>query len=64
MRFLARLQEKDLRTSMGKTLRYLTEECGVSNYDLEKLTAHKVKSSVSYAPSIGSEWKVKLAQEL
>ena len=49
---------------MGKTLRYLTEECGVSNYDLDKLTPQKVKSSVRYAPSIGTEWKVKLAKEL
>ena len=55
MRFLTRLQEKDLRTSMGKTLHYLIEEYGVLDYDLEKLTADKVKYSVSYTPSIGSE---------
>ena len=65
IRFLARLQEKDLRTSMGNTLHYLRKECGIAGMEMEKLTPQKVKSCVRYVPTTGAdEWKVKLAQEL
>ena len=63
MRFLARLQQNDLRTSAGRTLHSLLEECRIFGYDLEKLTPGRVKSCVRCAP-VTSEWEVKLAKEL
>ena len=63
VRFLARLQQNDLRTSAGRTLHSLLEECRIFGYDLEKLTPGRVKSCVRYAP-VTSEWEVKLAKEL
>ena len=63
VRFLARLQQNDLRTSAGRTSHSLLEECRIFGYDLEKLTPGRVKSCVRYAP-VTSEWEVKLAKEL
>ena len=63
VRFIARLQEKDLRTSSGRTLNYLLRECKID--DIVKLTSKKVKSSVRYAPiDSESEWSSILANEL
>ena len=65
IRFLARLQEKDLRTSMGRTLHYLLKQCKIDDNDLVKLTHRKVKSSVLYTTTnTESAWSINLANEL
>ena len=63
VRYLARLFENDLRTVLGRTLRTLVMDFGVS--DARKLSSKLVKKGFKYAAvPPGSEWKDGLALEL
>ena len=65
VRFLARLQERDLRTVLGQTLDYLVSECGLKAGELEKLTSSLVKRKLRYvAIPVDMTWKVSMAKEL
>ena len=65
IRFLARLQERDLRTSFGINLDYLRKACRLSEQQLDLITPGLVKKCVIYAPVCSDNiWKNTLAQEL
>ena len=63
VRFLARLAEKDFRTTLGQTLEYLRIECELSN--IEELSSGIVKKYLRYKQvPHESNWQVSLAKEL
>ena len=62
VRFLARLQEKDMKTVLGKNLAKISDLC---NTDIQDLTSSIVKRNIKYREVPDSEkWRVGLAQEL
>ena len=63
IRFLAKLNENDMRTVSGRTLRYLVETCVSDTGTWNELTTLKIKSKVKYA-SEGKEWQGSIAKEL
>ena len=63
IRFLARLSERDMRTTHAKSLNWLAEYCNSDK--IEDLTTKIVKRKVLYCPrSEDSAWKITLATEL
>ena len=56
VRYLARLNENDLRTVSGKTLQYLAESFGEDNGSWDQISSGKIKRSVRYA-SDGQDWR-------
>ena len=65
VRFLARLNEQDLRTVMGRTLNRLTATTGLCEGDPSKLTSVHVKRHMKYCLVPENErWRVSLCQEL
>ena len=65
VRFLARLQERDLRTITGKQLYYIARECNLTGTSIENLTPRRVKDTMRYEPAgPASEWQIKVGQEL
>ena len=63
VRYLARLNENDLRTVSGRTLHYLAESCGAENGTWDQISSGKVKRSVKYA-SDGQDWRSIMGIEL
>ena len=64
IRFLARLYEKDLRTTLGKTLKHLLDECNLSN-DFKNLSPNMIKKTIVYFTTMAELlWKNTLAKEL
>ena len=64
VRYLMKLAEKDLRTSIGRTLQYAAVECGIGN-DYEQLTPGLVKRKLRYAEiPEDQKWRVPFVQEL
>ena len=62
VRFLARLQEKDTRTVLGRTMAKLSELC---NVDIDKLSSRLVKDKVKYRiPPENEQWRIGIAAEL
>ena len=59
IRFLAKLNENDMRTVSGRTLRYLVETCVSGTGTWNELTTSKVR----YA-SEGKKWRGRIAKEL
>ena len=65
VRFLARLNEIDLRTVMGQTLFKLMSLIGIKSGDPSDLTANQVKKNLKYAElPVDEAWRVPLCQEL
>ena len=65
VRFLARMNEFDLRTVLGKTLNKLALMTGLDGSYLAKLTASYVKKNMKYAQVPETEcWRVPLCDEL
>ena len=65
IRFLARLAERDMRTVLGGTLRYLLQQCSLEDFEFEKLSPTLVKKRMVYARApLGEEWRNLLAVEL
>ena len=64
IRSLAKLYEKDLRTTLGKTLKHLLDECNLSN-DFKNLSPNMIKKNIVYFPTMPELlWKNTLAKEL
>ena len=63
VRFLARLNEMDYRTVLGRTLNSIADQCGVQG--LECLSATQVKKKCSYflVPE-AEQWRLPILQEL
>ena len=62
IRILARLQENDERTVMGRTLSRLCQMC---NTDRSRITARIVKDKLCYRPvPEGEEWRISVAKEI
>ena len=54
-----------MRTTAGRTLRFLENQCNVRKGSWPELTASKVKSKLVYAsPKPGDEWTICLASNL
>ena len=65
VRFLARLNESDLRTVLGKSLRKLLEQTGMEDKNPSSLSPVAVKRSVVYMPvPTEEEWRVSVCQDL
>ena len=65
VRFLARLNERDNRTVLGKTLKSLLDQCHLPGSKLEDLTASLVKKKCSYFNAPANElWRLPLLKEL
>ena len=63
IRFLARLAEKDQRTVLRKTLKYLLEQCNLQ--DVDELSPFIVKKHLAYGvASQDSAWQIPIAKEL
>ena len=59
-----KLAEKDLRTSIGRTLQYAAVNCAIGN-DYEQLTPSLVKRKLRYAEiPEDQKWRVPFVQEL
>ena len=63
VRFLARICEEDMRTTLGRTLSRIKSECEVDSLTELNPAVIKKKMRYSVAP-IESEWKVEMATEL
>ena len=65
VRFLAKLNERDQRTVLGKTLSSLLGQCGLHESRLRELCASIVKRKLTYfsVPEI-EQWRVPMLQEL
>ena len=65
VRFLARLQERDNRTVLGRTLEFLLTECDLPSSRLDELSAQLVKRKCSYKRVPDTEaWRIPLLAEL
>ena len=65
VRFLARLQERDNRTVLGRTLGYLLTECDLPPSRLDELSAALVKKKCCYMSVPDAEvWRVHMLVEL
>ena len=65
IRFLARLTVGDMRTTAGRTIRYLEDQCNAKKGSWETLTTNMIKSKLVYAsPHVDDEWKPSLASDL
>ena len=57
-----KLAESDLRTSIGRTLHYVTDRCGIQ---CDKLTPSLVKRKLQYMETpVDERWRVEFADEL
>ena len=63
IRFLARLNEDDMRTVSSRTLNYLVEACGSVKGTWNELSSRRIRSSVKYM-SEAEEWRSYLGKEL
>ena len=63
VRYLARLNEYDLRTVPGRTLHHLVESCGTWNGTWDQISSGKVKCMVKYAVD-GEDWRSIMGKEL
>ena len=65
VRFLARLNDSDHRTVLGRTLRRILDDCRLTGSGLGQLNAQLVKKNLLYfmVPD-GEQWRIPLIQEL
>ena len=65
VRFLAKLNERDQRTVLGKTLHSLLNQCGLQESRLEDLCASIVKRKCTYfSVPEDQKWRLPMLQEL
>ena len=65
VRYLARLITNDMRTTAGRTLSFLENQCKVKKGAWQELSGSRIKSKLMYAsPNPGEEWKLSLASNL
>ena len=65
VRFLARLNESDYRTVLGRTLIQMLDDCSLTRLGLDQLTAQHVKKKLVYFPvPEGEKRRIPLLQEL
>ena len=64
VRFLAKLNERDLRTVLGRTLKSLISQCGLEESRLEDLCASTVKRKCAYfSVPENKKWELPILQE-
>ena len=65
VRFLARLNDSDHRTVLGRTLRRILDDCRLTGSGLGQLNAQLVKKNLLYfmVPD-GEQWRIPLIKEL
>ena len=65
IRYLMKLAESDLRTSIGKTLQYAAFQCGIVDMDFDKLTPALIKRRMQYAEvPVDQKWRISFAEEI
>ena len=65
VRFLARLNERDNRTVLGRTLSRLLQMCDLEDEDFSKLNSNLIKKKLCYKEVPAEElWRVQLGEEL
>ena len=65
IRYLMKMAESDLRTSIGSTLHYVAVKCDITNDDYEKLTPALVKRKLQYAElPVNQQWRTTFAHEI
>ena len=63
--FMARLDERDKRTVLGKTLQTILEDCELADYNMADLSANMVKQRCSYKRVPEPEkWRPAMLKEL
>ena len=54
-----------MRTTTGRTIRYLEDQCNAEKGSWETLTTNMIKSKLAYAsPHVDDKWKPGLASDL
>ena len=65
VRFLARLNDSDHRTVLGRTLRRILDDCRLTGSGLGQLNAQLVKKNLlHFRVPDGEQWRIPLIQEL
>ena len=65
IRYLMKLAETDLRTSIGRTLNYVAVHSGISYDEYEKLTPALVKRKITYEEQPADQvWRNSFAHEI